>query len=87
MEMIVCTIYDSGSESFGRPWYARATGEAMRVFTNEVNRPGTPEEPNPLNQHPQDFRLYSLGKFDDQAGRFSLADPPILLCSAEQVKV
>jgi hypothetical protein len=32
-----------------------------------------------LNKHPEDFRLFQLGEYDDNSGFFDNLDEPVLL--------
>lgn len=70
MKYYIVSVLDSAVGAFGRPVFARAKGEAIRSFMDEVNRKSTSQEPNPLNQHPQDYRLFFVGEFDDTTARF-----------------
>jgi len=76
MNLKVCAIWDSAMEAYGRPIFCQALGQALRSFQDEINRPA---EDNNLNKHPDDFILYELGTFDDNAGRFVCPPDPILL--------
>lgn len=73
--LFVCSIFDRKVASYGRPMFARAVGEAMRIFRDEVNRPA---EDNILYKHPEDFDLFLVGKFDDETGRLLACDPLML---------
>jgi hypothetical protein len=37
--------------------------------------------------HPDDFDLYELGRFDDVTGRFDLHDDPKVVAIGKQVKI
>lgn len=60
MKLIICTIYDMAVQSHGQPFFARANGEAIRIFVDEVNNPGSR-----INKHPSDFELYKIGTYED----------------------
>lgn len=64
---IVCAVYDHAVQCFGQPFYVRARGEAVRSFTDEVNRAA---QENNLYQHPEDFDLTQVAVFDDESGKF-----------------
>lgn len=73
----VCAIFDVGIQTFNLPIFVPHTGAATRSFADEVRRVA---DENQLNKHPEDFDLYKLGEFDDQAGAFmSLERPQLLL--------
>lgn len=58
-------------------------GQALRSFTDEVNRK---DENNSLNKHPEDFELYALGIFDTQTGLFETQAPKQVI-TAKQVLI
>ncbi|AXH75193.1 MAG: nonstructural protein [Microviridae sp.] len=76
MIMQLFSIYDSASGLFGRPMFMVSRGQAVRSFTDEVNR-NDPQ--NDLYKHPSDFTLYHLGAFDDADGSFNLVKPDAVI--------
>lgn len=68
MSKIMVSIKDTAAQTFGQPWFVNHVNEAIRAFTDEVNRPGSKEQPNNLYSHPSDFELYEIGVFDDADG-------------------
>lgn len=56
-------IHDAKSESFGRPLFVRAYGEAERSFRDVVN-----DGKSDYAKHPEDFTLFEVGSFDDATG-------------------
>lgn len=77
MIRLLCSVFDSASQLFGQPIFVVAKGQALRSFSDEVQRQA-PD--NPLSQHPDDFSLYVLGEFDDESGELrSLASPEIVV--------
>lgn len=81
---VMVAIYDAKVEAFSRPQFVRSRGEALRSFTDEVNRVAAD---NPLNAHPEDFALYYLGLYADEAGGFEIPDKPVKLQDAVTVRV
>lgn len=79
MEYVVCAVFDVGISAYGRPFFVRGTGEALRSFQDEVN--GVREN-SPIANHPGDFRLFKLGTFDDSVGRFTQPENPELIADA-----
>lgn len=67
MMLIVCSVFDAAVHLYGRPICFRARGEAVRSFTDEVNRKGAD---NQLNAHPEDFELHLLAQFEEESGSF-----------------
>lgn len=83
MQYIICSVRDSKSDAFGRPFFTASVGLAIRSFDDEVNRAA---EENIMFHHPEDFTLYELGQFDDFDGSFITMKTPKLLIGADQVK-
>lgn len=75
MKMYVFCVKDRAVDAFGNPMYAVAPGQALRSFTDEVNRAA---EDNQLYRHPDDFDLYELGLFDTQLGVFECGVPRVV---------
>lgn len=67
MRYTVCAIYDKAIAAHMRPMFLRSDGEAIRVFTDEVNRV---DEANPMRKHPEHFSLIFLGHWFDDEGKF-----------------
>lgn len=63
--LVVVAVMDRAVQGFGRPIYVPSLGVALRSFSDEVNRKGAD---NQMSQHPEDFDLYELCKFDDETG-------------------
>lgn len=83
MRHFVVSVYDAASQVFGRPVFTPALGSAVRSFQDEVNRETAD---NTMFHHPQDFRLFHLGSFDDVVGSFESIHP-VMLSSGDQVKI
>lgn len=86
MIMIVVSIKDLGSQLFSRPQFVPAVGVALRSFMDEVNRVPSPQMPNDLYSHSDDFELYELATFDDTTGDFTPHERPKLIAQAKQFK-
>lgn len=80
MKYSVVAVYDVAVGAFNRPWCARARGEALRIFQDEVNKSAGPE--SPLAFHPEHYQLFFLGVFDDQDGGFECVPRPEKLADA-----
>lgn len=83
MKLLIFVVRDRASDAFGNPMFLVSTGQAIRSFTDEVNRSGTD---NMMFMHPDDFDLYSLGEFDTDSGLFSTKSPE-QICIGKNVKV
>lgn len=79
--LVVVSLLDVQAQAFGRPIFYPAKGAALREIGDEVNRN---DSKNMLFQHPQDFRVFELGSWDEQTGIFTCHAQPLLLvdCSA-----
>lgn len=71
---VVCAVRDSAIDAFGLPIFVRATGEAVRSFSDEVNRDGST-----FAAHPSDYELYLLGTYNDQDASVVWQTPQSLL--------
>lgn len=77
MIRLVVAVRDSATGVFGQPFFVTARGQAIRAFSDEVNRQAAD---NDLNKHPGDFELFALAEYDDLTGRFgSIGDPEPLI--------
>lgn len=63
--MKMYTLYDSKSESYVAPFYAKAKGDALRQITAVVNDPNSKHD---FGKYPEDFTLFEIGMFDDVTG-------------------
>ncbi|WNK14936.1 MAG: nonstructural protein [Microvirus sp.] len=63
MKLIMAAIFDAKSESYGRPMFVRAYGEAERAFKDVVN-----DGKSDYSLHPEDFSLFEVGTFEDASG-------------------
>lgn len=63
MKLIMVAIHDSMSESFGRPLFVRAFGEAERSFREVIN-----DGRSDYAKHPAHFTLFEIGSFEDTTG-------------------
>jgi len=84
MKYVMCTVKDRAADAFGRPFFLNAIGQAIRSFTDEINKD---YEDNQMFNHPDDFDLYDLGMFDDANGQFALHQEPKLLVRGKDVKL
>jgi len=82
MLQFVVSVKDRAADVFNRPFFVPHRNVAVRDFTDEVNRSAVD---NQLNKHPDDFDLYLLGTFDDNAGTFAMEDQPVVLVRAKDV--
>jgi hypothetical protein len=84
MKLIICSVRDRATEVFSRPFYVATAAQAIRTFTDEVNRSA---DDNQFNKHPNDFDLYELGLFNDETGSTDDLALPRLLISGVNAKL
>tara|TARA_A100001037_G_C15145631_1_gene636171 strand:- start:869 stop:1138 length:270 start_codon:yes stop_codon:yes gene_type:complete len=65
METTVFSIYDVKAGTFSRPFIAVREGEASRTFVDLIN---APQKDNPFAQHPEDYSLHRVGKWNMGSG-------------------
>lgn len=68
MKQCVVAVFDRAAQLFGRPFFVAAPGQAIRSFTDEVNRKDA--ERGEFARHPDDFDLWQLAVYDDGEGKF-----------------
>lgn len=81
MKTIGFSIYDAKAECYGPPFFAPAVGQAVRHFGDLCRDPQSS-----IAKHPDDYRLYKIGEFDDSTGVIGAGDivAPILLATGQQ---
>jgi hypothetical protein len=73
---------DSKAEAFGEPFFASATGIAIRSFSDEAN--GRGGQRSAVAAHPEDFFLYEIGTYDESSGTVELyKDKKHLGCASD----
>lgn len=71
MKLQAFSIFDEKSGVFGLPFFTKNKGMALRSFSDLVKDQNTS-----IFRHPDDFKLYLIGDFDDVSGELShLAQP------------
>lgn len=73
------TVFDKATMAYMRPWAALSTGQAIRVFEDEVQNPGSE-----IGRHPEDYALFKVGTFNDATGEM-LGCEPLCLRRAHEV--
>lgn len=81
MNLKAFSILDTKADTFNTPFFMKTTGEAVRAFADLVNDPQSM-----INRHPDDFRLFHVGDFDQELGRFVHLEKPQPLGSAAEYK-
>jgi len=65
LKHLVLAVFDSKMGQFLPPFTAVALGQASRMFEDAVCSEGSP-----FKRHPEDYRLFHLGYWDDVTGLF-----------------
>lgn len=68
MKMIICAVYDSAIETYGRPFFVTHRGQAIRSFTDEVKNSESNSE---IAKHSDDFSLHSIAEYEDSTGQIT----------------
>jgi len=69
--MKMFSVYDSKAEAYMRPFFAEATGQAIRSFSDEVN---SGNKDSMVALHPGDFTLFELAYFNDGDGHLEVLE-------------
>lgn len=80
----IFSVLDVAATVYGTLFTANHVGEAVRAFTDQVNRA---DDANFLNKYPEHFALYEIGSFDDNSGVIESLSQPRLIVQASSVKI
>lgn len=75
-------VKDLATQAYGNPFTTRAQGEALRSFQDEAN--ADPAK-SAIAQHPEDYELYKLAEYDDEAGIIHGLPQPELIARAKDL--
>jgi hypothetical protein len=78
--MKVYSVYDVKMGLYDKPFYQHNKLQAIRSFADAVN-----DSESPFFKHPEDYRLFELGEYDQDTGLFK-TDQPVLLAEALEFK-
>jgi len=81
MKLQVFGVFDQKVGAYGHPFFGVAIGQALRQFGDWVQDSNTP-----LHRHPEDYRLFHVGTFDDQTGELEAFRPVFLSEAVEFVE-
>lgn len=65
MKRVLLCVFDLQAQVFGQPLFVPTEGVGLRMIGDEVNRADSA-----LHAHPEDYRVYRLGFFEDSTGQF-----------------
>jgi len=71
MKLQIFALYDKKALGYMSPFFFQHKGQALRALEDITN-----EKSSPVNKHPEDFDLYTLGEYDDQTGQLTAITPP-----------
>lgn len=80
MKLQIFSVRDIAADVYDRPFFAVSIGAARRGFGDAVNT-----KDNPLAAHPEDYELYHLGIFDDNAATFDLLPRPQQIATGSEL--
>ena len=63
MKIQIYSIFDNKAGVFMHPFFLRSAGEASRVMIKNVTDPD-----GPMSSFPEDYTLFKIGDWDDNAG-------------------
>lgn len=69
MPKVICTVFDTKAEIFNVPINFDSKDDAKRAFFDACSDSNTL-----LGRHPEDFKLYLVGKFDVLSGALVVVD-------------
>lgn len=70
MKLLVFSVLDKAVGAYLQPFFARSRAEAIRSFADAVT-----SERSQFGAHADDYILYQVGEFDDNAGMFGSVEP------------
>lgn len=73
MLLHIVSVFDKATLAYMRPWVALSTGQAIRIFEDEVQNPQSE-----LARHPEDYSLFKVGTFNDATGEIAGCEPMCL---------
>jgi hypothetical protein len=85
MKLVMLALFDVKVSGFMTPFFAQSTGAAVRSLSDLVNGRDRTQPDAPPVMHPEDFRLFVFGEWDD-VGRLVLADTPQLVAECVNLK-
>ena len=81
MKTSVFSVFDTKAAVYGTPFFMAREQMAIRAFTDLCNDGNTM-----VGKHPEDFTLFHLGDFDDDAGCLHPVKPRGLVTAASLIK-
>lgn len=82
MTLAIFTIHDEKANIYMTPFFFPTQGQALRAFNDLVN-----DENSTVNKHPEDYRLYTLGTYDDQDAIFTTSTPKLIASATDFISI
>ena len=82
MKLNIYTIYDDAAKAYMQPFMFQTDGLAVRAFSDNINS----DKSNNISEHPEQFTLFKIGEFDDQAATIATFEPPQMLGNGRTYK-
>ncbi len=79
-KLIACVVLDEKAEAYGHPFFVPALGIALRMFSDWAGDKNTA-----VGLHPEDYRLYRIGTFDQVSGVLEHEQVPVFLQNANNL--
>lgn len=76
-KLIAVCVRDEKADCYSNPFFVPALGIALRMFLDWSKDPETA-----VGKHPEDYRLYRVGVFDQDSGQLEPEKVPVFLQSA-----
>lgn len=77
----VFTVWDSKVETHLDPFIALNMGEATRIMEDMVNH-----QQGPFAKYSEDFTLFEIGDYDDEAGRYEMYEAKKAICTLIELR-
>lgn len=74
MVLKIYAVFDVKASNYGQPFFMTQHGLAVRAFSDLAQ-----DDKASVSKHPEDYKLYCLGEYDDNSGKFvSLSVPEFI---------
>lgn len=73
-------VCDLKADIFNSPFFFPAIGQAVRAFADLAN-----DNQSSVSRHPEDYKLFHIGEYDDQTGILTSITPAPLGVASEYV--
>jgi len=72
-------VFDVAANFFQEPFFVPSMGIALRGFSDAANNPESP-----VHKHPEDYRLFQIGDYNQESGTLIPLDHPVLCANATE---